>query len=90
MERRHFVTCLLLPLLLSISALAAHAGSSHQVMQAYKATSSDRFSYSIDNSGGMNAEAMGIFKAELDKQLAAARLKSGAASRRAQIHIETY
>lgn len=80
-------------LMLLLLGLAGCIGTSSQVIDRYDAAPGDRFSYTIDNSGGMSAEALGIFKAKLDTDLSAGGLlatPASAAARRVDIHVTTY
>ena len=80
-------------LLMLLLGLAGCIGTSSQVIDRYDAAPGDRFSYTIDNSGGMSAEALGIFRAKLDADLSAGGLLAApgsAAARRVDIHVTTY
>ncbi|MBS7456989.1 DUF4410 domain-containing protein [Coralloluteibacterium stylophorae] len=78
-------------LLASLFLVLAACSTSSQVRTAYAPTAGDRFSYAIDNAGGMSTEALGIFRARLDSQLAArGLLAQGGGDRRIAIRIDEY
>ncbi|MFC4726995.1 DUF4410 domain-containing protein [Coralloluteibacterium thermophilus] len=73
--------------------LLAACSTSSEVRSSYAAASGDRFAYEIENAGAMDAEALGIFRARLDSQLAARGLLAADGTpptRRVAIRIDTY
>lgn len=80
-------------LLMLLLSVAGCIGTSSQVIDRYAPAAGDKFSYTIDNSGGMSEEALGIFRSKLDSELSAGGLLAatpGSAARRVAIHVTTY
>lgn len=77
-------------LLMLLLGLAGCIGPSSQVIDRYDAAPGDKFGYTIDNSGGMSAEALGIFRAKLDADLSAGGLLAAPAAPRRGASTSTW